>query len=151
MEDYVTKPKFNTELGNIKYFIHGPIMIVVSNSLVRIPETVNVILCYVVMSNREFVVKSLCLAYSNCTLFLEIANVFYITSLCFYKIFYVKFNKNLKFSFLFSIINDNAFLSLTKIPNNKQARRIVFFFSLKLKRPMAWFAFCSKDRIHKME
>lgn len=82
------------------------IMMVVANSLVRIPEILITILYYLVEAQGTVVYVSLCLTYSNCTLFIDFANVFYTLSLSFYLLFYVKFNKmfNVSFKFMFQTI-----------------------------------------------
>lgn len=79
------------------------IMMVVLNSLsnivFRAPELVSIVFYYIVTHDGGYVFKMLCWTYSSCLVFVDIANVFFIMSLCFNFLFYFKFNSNFNCSF----------------------------------------------------
>lgn len=70
-----------------------------TNILFRAPELVSIVFYYIVTHDGGYVFKMLCWAYASCLTFTDIANVFFIMSLCFNLIFYVKFNSVFSCSF----------------------------------------------------
>lgn len=69
------------------------------NIVFRAPELISIVFYYIVTHNGGYVFKILCWSYNSCLKFVDLANVFYIISLCFTFFFYVKFNSVYKCSF----------------------------------------------------
>lgn len=77
-------------------------MVVLSSStniIFRAPEIVSIVFYYIVTHRGGYVFKMLCWTYASCLVFVDFANVFYMTSFCFNLFFYVKFNSVFKCSF----------------------------------------------------
>lgn len=69
------------------------------NFLFRAPELASIVMFYTITDSGGYMFKSLCWTYASCLVAVDISNVFYIMSLCFYLFFYLKFNSVFKNSF----------------------------------------------------
>lgn len=97
------KLKGNVERKKNRESERKSIMMVVlsssANIIFRAPELVSLVFYYIITHDGGYVFKMLCWTYGSCLVFVDIANVFYIMSLCFQFFFYIKFNSNFKCSF----------------------------------------------------
>lgn len=96
------------------------IIMVVTNSIVnfilRAPELISLIFYYIVLNQGGFFIRVFCFTYSECLVFVDIAQVFYIISLCTSLVFYIKFNSVFKRSFMILVQSILIALRIKKQP-----------------------------------
>lgn len=101
------------------------IIMVIANSLfnflLRAPELISLIFYYIVLLQGFFLIRMFCFVYTACLVFVDIAQVFCVLSLCTPLIFYVKFNNVFKISFTVLIESILLGLRIKTLPaENKQ-------------------------------